>query len=133
MNRMSLRRQFSSFFLVGLIATATHYVTLIGLKQLANWDVIPATLSGYCIGGLVSYVLNRRHTFASDRAHVEAGWRFAMVALVGFFLTWGLMRIFVSLFGDAWYLAAQAVTTALVMFWNFAANRHWTFRPQAAE
>ncbi|WP_298423211.1 GtrA family protein [Rhodoblastus sp.] len=128
---MSIRRQFSSFFIVGLIATGVHYATLIGLKELAHWRVIPATLSGYTIGGFVSYILNRRHTFESDRAHVEAGWRFVAVATVGFFLTWGLMRLFVVNWG-APYLPAQVVTTALVMFWSFLANRHWTFRPQTA-
>ncbi|MCI4677717.1 GtrA family protein [Rhodoblastus acidophilus] len=128
---MSLRRQFSSFFIVGSIATATHYSVLISLKELAHWRVIPATLCGFCLGGLVSYVLNRRHTFASDRAHVEAGWRFFTVSAVGFFLTWGLMRLFVVEW-HAPYLPAQMVTTGLVMFWNFGANRQWTFRPQSA-
>jgi putative flippase GtrA len=126
---MSLRRQFSSYVIVGLIATATQYAVLIGLKELAHWDAVPATLSGYILGGLVSYALNRRHTFASDRAHVEAGWRFATVALVGFFLTWGLMQLFVNNWG-APYLLAQAVTTVIVLCWNFTANRHWTFRTQ---
>jgi putative flippase GtrA len=124
---MSLRRQFSSFVVVGLIATAVHYATLISLKELAHWSVIPATLSGFCLGGGVSYVLNRRHTFASDRAHAEAGWRFFAVSATGFFLTWGLMRLFVVEWG-APYLPAQMATTGLVMFWNFYANRHWTFR-----
>jgi putative flippase GtrA len=128
---MSLRRQFSSFVVVGLIATAAHYSVLISLKELAHWSVIPATLSGFCLGGVVSYVLNRRHTFASDRAHVEAGWRFFTVSAAGFFLTWGLMRLFVVAWG-APYLPAQMVTTGLVMVWNFGANRHWTFRPHVA-
>lgn len=128
---MSLRRQFSSFVLVGMIATAAHYLVLIGLKELANWSVIPATLSGYCVGGAVSYVLIRRHVFDSDRPHTEAGWRFVTVASVGFFLTWGLMRLFVVAWG-APYLPAQVVTTGVVMFWSFAANRYWTFRAHAA-
>jgi putative flippase GtrA len=124
---MSLHRQFSAFFLVGMIATTVHYVALVGLRELAHWPVIPATLSGYCLGGLLSYVLNRRHTFDSDRPHAEAGWRFAAVAAVGFFITWGLMQLFVEHWG-APYLPAQIVTTALVMFWSFGANRFWTFR-----
>lgn len=128
---MSLRRQFSSFVLVGLIATSAHYAALIALKELAHWAVIPATLSGYCLGGAISYVLTRRHVFASDRSHGEAGWRFVAVASVGFFLTWGLMRLFVVAWG-APYLPAQVVTTGMVMFWSFAANRHWTFRAQEA-
>jgi putative flippase GtrA len=124
---MSLRRQFSSFVVVGAIATAAHYAMLIGLREGAGWGVIPSTLSGYCLGGLISYVLNRRHVFDSDRSHAEAGWRFVAVAGVGFCLTWGLMRLFVLHWG-APYLPAQVVTTGMVMFWSFAANRFWTFR-----
>jgi len=126
---MSLHRQLSAFVIVGLIATSVHYAALIALKELALWPVIPATLAGYCCGGVVSYVLNRRHTFDSDRRHAEAGWRFAIVASVGFLLTWGFMRLFVVNW-SAPYLPAQIVTTGLVMFWSFGANRLWTFRAQ---
>ncbi len=125
------RRQFSAFFLVGLIATVVHYSFLVSLKELGHWPVIPSTLSGYCGGGLTSYVLNRRHTFESDRPHAEAGWRFVAVSAVGFFITWGFMRLFVLNWG-APYLAAQVATTGMVMFWSFGAHRLWTFRAQPA-
>jgi putative flippase GtrA len=128
----SLPRQFSAFVLVGLIATTFHYAVLIGLKELAHWPVVPATLAGYLLGGVISYGLNRRQTFDSDRPHAEAGWRFATVATVGFFITWGLMELLVEHWG-APYLPAQVVTTGLVLFWSFGANRFWTFRdPPAA-
>ena len=124
---MSLRRQFSTFFLVGLTATALQYAVLIGLKELAHVPIIPASLVGYLAGGLLNYLLNRRHTFDSDRSHAEAGWRFAAVMCVGFFLTWGFMRLFVVALG-APYLLAQVVTSGLVMVFNFGAHRMWTFR-----
>ena len=139
---MSLHRQFSTFFVVGLICAALHYAVMGGLKELAHWPVIPSTLSGFCVGGVTSYVLNRRHTFASDRPHAEAGWRFVMVTTVGFFLTWLMMSVLMhwattnalaALFGDKFYLVAQAVTTGTVMFWNFGANRMWTFRARPPE
>jgi putative flippase GtrA len=123
---MSLSRQFSAFFLVGLISTTFHYAVLIGLKEMAHWPVIPATLTGYILGGLLNYALNRRHTFDSDRPHAEAGWRFAAVATIGFFVTWGLMRLLVDTWG-APYIPAQIFTSLLVMLWNFVANRLWTF------
>jgi putative flippase GtrA len=128
---MTLRRQFSAFFIVGLVATGFHYAALIGLKELAHVAVIPATLTGYVIGGLVSYVLNRKHTFRSERRHGEAGWRFALVTAVGFCLTWVFMRLFYTTWG-APYLGAQIVTTGIVMFWSFGANRLWTFQPQSS-
>ena len=83
-------------------------------------------LEGFVVGGVVSYLLNRRHTFASDRPHEEAGWRFALVAAGGFGLTYLLMSLFVERLG-APYLPAQLVTTVLIMFVTFFANRAWTF------
>ena len=88
---------------------------------------VPAALTGFCVGGILSYVLNRRHTFGSERPHGEAAWRFALVAGVAFVLTWLFMRLFVETW-HAPYLPAQMVTTVLVMAWTFAANRFWTFR-----
>ena len=125
-----LARQLSAFALVGLLAALAHYGALVALVELAGWRAVPATLVGYVAGGLVSYVLNRSVTFSSDRPHQEAGWRFAVVAGVGFALTFGFMHLFVERFG-APYLPAQLVTTGIVMGWSFLANRLWTFGAQA--
>ncbi|MBL8590988.1 MAG: GtrA family protein [Methylobacteriaceae bacterium] len=123
-----LSRQISAFALVGALAALAHYGALIGLVEAAGWRPVPATLVGYLAGGLVSYVLNRRHTFASDRPHQEAGWRFGVVAGVGFCLTWALMHLFVDRLA-APYLPAQIATTLVVMAWSFLANKLWTFGP----
>lgn len=127
---MSLPRQISVFALVGVVATLLHYGVLVALVEFAHRPPVMAALCGYVVGGIVSYGLNRRHTFASDRPHEEATWRFALVAFVGFCLTYGFMRLFVTRLG-APYLPAQMVTTGIVFFWSFLANRLWTFRPAA--
>ncbi len=96
---MTLPRQLSAYALVGVAASLAHYSALIALVEAARWPAVPATLVGYVIGGVVSYVLNRRHTFDSDRPHEEATWRFALVAFVGFCLTFLLMSFFVDRLG----------------------------------
>jgi putative flippase GtrA len=121
-----LSRQFAVFSGVGVVAAVVHYGLLIGLVEAGGWGPVPATLAGYVAGGVVSYALNRRLTYASDRPHAEATWRFAAVALVGFLLTGLLMHVFTGRLG-APYLPAQLVTTGLVLFWSFVANRAWTF------
>jgi putative flippase GtrA len=121
-----LSRQFAVFSGVGVVAAVVHYGLLIGLVEAGGWGPVPATLAGYVAGGVVSYALNRRLTYASDRPHAEATWRFAAVALVGFLLTGLLMHVFTGRLG-APYLPAQLVTTGLVLFWSFVANRVWTF------
>ena len=70
-----LARQFTAFFGVGLVAAVVHYGLLIGLVEGASLHPVPATLAGYVAGGLVSYVLNRRHTYGSARPHRD--WRFS--------------------------------------------------------
>ncbi|NIX76316.1 GtrA family protein [Microvirga terricola] len=123
---LRLFRQFLAFFGVGLAAAVVHYGLLIGLVEGAGADPIPATLAGYVAGGVASYILNRRHTYGSDRPHREATWRFALVALVGFLLTWLFMHLFVDALGAS-YLPAQVVTTGIVMLWSFLAHKAWTF------
>lgn len=123
----ALLRQLVSFVGVGSITTAIHYAILITLVQIVGVRPVPAALCGASAGAALSYYLNRRHTFASDRPHEEAVWRFAFVAGVAFLLTYLLMRQAV----DGWhipYLIAQLGTTLIVMFWSFLGNRLWTFR-----
>jgi putative flippase GtrA len=122
----SLHRQLSAFVVVGLVAAIAHYGTLFTLVEGMHWRPVPATLVGFVCGGIVSYILNRRHTFVSERPHEEASWRFAIVSSIGFTLTWIIMHILVDRIG-APYLPAQMLTTGLVMFWNFLANKLWTF------
>lgn len=123
---IALLRQFPAFFGVGLIAAIVHYGTLVAGVEGLGLDPVPATLAGYVLGGIVSYLLNRRHTYASDRPHAEAGWRFAVVAAVGFVLTFGFMHLFVTRWGLP-YLPMQVVTTGIVLVWSFLAHRFWTF------
>jgi putative flippase GtrA len=127
----ALSRQISAFFGVGIAAAIVHYGLLVSLVEGYRMEAVRATLVGYVGGGIVSYLLNRRHTYASDRPHREAGWRFALVAFVGFGLTWAFMALFVRVLG-APYLPAQIVTTALVLVWSFVAHKLWTFRDPPA-
>jgi putative flippase GtrA len=122
-----LLRQFSSFFWIGLIVVGVHYAVLIFLVEIAHTAVLPATLVGYTSGGVASYMLNRQHTFKTGRPHEEAGWRFIVVAGIGFGLTTVLMWLFFETLHLP-YLLAQLVTTGCVMVWSFAAHKFWTFR-----
>ena len=121
-----LSRQMAAFVAVGAVAAVVHYGVLIAMVEAGGSDPVAATLTGYVAGGLVSYALNRRLTYASDRPHAQAGWRFALVAAVGFGLTGAFMHVFTRWLG-APYLPAQLATTGIVLFWTFAANKLWTF------
>lgn len=121
-----LSRQIIAFTGVGVVAAIVHYGLLVGLVELGAWRAVQATLVGYIGGGVVSYWLNRALTYRSDRSHAQAGWRFAVVAAVGFCITYGVMYVLVERLGLP-YLPAQIGTTLIVLFWSFVAHRLWTF------
>ena len=81
-------RQFSSFVVVGFIATGVHYALLIGLVEIAGVSAVAAALIGYGAGGTVSYSFNRHHVFRTNLPHHAAVSRFTLVAAVGFGLTY---------------------------------------------
>lgn len=120
-------RQIGAFAVVGGLAAVVHYGLLISLVEGYRLDPVRAALVGYASGGVVSYLLNRRHTYGSERPHSQAVWRFGVVATVGFALTWCVMAVLVRALG-APYLPAQVATTGVVVVWSFLAHKHWTFR-----
>ncbi|MCA3563376.1 MAG: GtrA family protein [Methylocystis sp.] len=121
-----LVQQIIAFTGVGVVAAIIHYGLLLGLVELGGWQPVPATLVGYIGGGLVSYWLNRSLTYASDRPHSEAGWRFAVVAGVGFLITFGVMSGLVGRLGLP-YFPSQIATTLVVLVWSFLAHKYWSF------
>jgi putative flippase GtrA len=121
-----LFQQIIAFTGVGVVAAIVHYGLLLGLVELGGWHPVPATLVGYIGGGLVSYWLNRTHTYASDRPHSEAGWRFALVAGVGFLITFAVMSGLVVRLGLP-YFPSQIATTLVVLVWSFLAHKYWSF------
>ena len=121
-----LARQLAAFGGVGALAFVAHYGTLLLAVEMGRAGPVAGALLGYHAGGLVSYLLNHRYTFASETEHQIAAPRFVVVAATGFVLTGGLMAVLTGPL--TWhYLRAQLVTTLIVMFWSFFANRAWTF------
>ena len=123
---MQFLRQFITFFGVGVAATIIDWSTFFVLGAFFAVPSVYAALIAYCMGGVLSYKFNRSHTFQSDRAHAEAGWRFAMVMVIGFSLT----GLFVWLLAEKLGLQpmiARIISSGIVFFWNYAAHKLWTF------
>lgn len=120
-------KQFMRFLSVGVIATAIHYAVLIALKESGLLSPTSASAVGFVISAVGNYLMNYHFTFRSGRKHTEALPRFASVALAGLALNALTMETLSAKMG-LHYLLAQVVATGLVLVWNFAANRWWTFR-----
>ncbi len=59
------------FLLVGLANSAIGYSVVMGFHYALGASPLVANIWGYLVGGLVSYVLNRKFTFGSRRTHAE--------------------------------------------------------------
>ncbi|TRZ93067.1 MAG: GtrA family protein [Rhodocyclaceae bacterium] len=124
---LELLRQFTRFTGVGFISAAGHYGLLITLVQGMGVEPVRASVAGALLGAWINYVMNYRYTFRSRQRHRESVAKFAVVAAVGLLLNTFFMWLGVDVL-NAYYLLSQVVTTVLVLFWSFGANRYWTFR-----
>jgi putative flippase GtrA len=112
--------------MVGAFGTACHYLVLLGLVQVASLEPTIATALGYSVGAVVNYVLNRRVTFTSDRAHRVAVPRYMVLLLLGFFVNTLTMAMMTEL-AHVHYFLSQIVATGIVLMMNFLLSRIWVF------
>jgi putative flippase GtrA len=75
-----MRRQLLRFLAVGVLNTAVGLGTIFALKAVAGWPDVPANIGGYVLGLMVSFVLNRRWTFAH-----RGDWRGALARFLAVF------------------------------------------------
>lgn len=129
---MRFAAQFTMFSAVGVIAAIGHYGTLIALSEFAAADPVPASLAGFIIGGVISYLLNYRFTFRSTKQHREALTKFLVVATMGFLLN-GLLMWLLTGPVDLHYLVAQLFATGGVLAWTFSCNKLWTFNEKTTK
>lgn len=125
--RRALLVQMAGFASVGAVGATVLFVLLILLVELGDVDAVSASITGYVLGAAISYLLNHRYTFRSDQRHREAVPKFIVIALIGTGLNAALMQVAVHNL-DMHYIVAQAAAIIAVFFWNFLANRFWTFK-----
>jgi len=126
--------RFTRFLTVGALGTLLDFSLLTALKSIGLPTLIANSLS-FTAGLTNNYILNSRWTFMGQ---TQNRWRqfiqFALVSLIGLALNNGIVLALEIPFGllinhPAWgYLPAKVSATGLVVFWNYFANRYWTFK-----
>ena len=79
------------------------------------------------MSALANYALNYHFAFRSAKAHISALHRFTLVAMTGLAINTMLMAVMVETM-ESHYLFSQAISTGIVLFWNFILNLRWSFR-----
>lgn len=127
--------RFARFLTVGAVGTLLDFSILTVLK-LAGLPTLFANSLSFTAGLLNNFTWNRLWTFGDI---VNADWRrqFAQFTLVSFIgltlnnlIVLSLEGILGTLLGQPqWgYLPAKVIATGVVVFWNYFANRTWTFK-----
>jgi putative flippase GtrA len=127
--------RFTRFLTVGAVGTVLDF-SLLTLLKLAGMPTLFANSISF-LGGLTNnFTLNRLWTF-QDIA--QSNWKkqlaqFTVVSLVGLALNNIILLSLEGFLGnilgqpDWGYLPAKVIATGVVVFWNYFANRMWTFK-----
>jgi putative flippase GtrA len=118
----------------GVVSVAATAVDLGLFSVLVALEAVPllvATSVSYLIGLIVSYVLNRRFTFAGRglSSRTDEFVMFSVISLFGLVLNNVAVALVASLFGRQVLLlnAAKVAAAALIWLVKFAAYRRWVF------
>ena len=128
-------QRFSRFLAVGAVGTFLDF-SLLTLLKLAGLPTLFANTFSFTAGLINNFTWNRLWTF-QDAPPTD--WRrqlvqFTAVSLIGLALNNIIVLSLEELLGvmlgqPEWgFLPAKAVATGAVVFWNYFANRKWTFR-----
>lgn len=141
--RMEMRR-FAKFASVGALGFLTHFTIVNVLVQLAGLSETMANPIGFTTAVVQNFFLNRRWTYPESRARDARRQlaQFGIVSVVGLLLNQAVFTLVHWLLEPMWssaisnarlahalsYNSALCVAVGVVLFWNFAANRLWTYR-----
>jgi putative flippase GtrA len=141
-NRKEVKR-FVKFAIVGAAGSITDFAVLNLLIQFAGFHLAVANTCSFVAAVMQNFALNRVWTFPESRGRHASGQlaQFAMVSLVGYGINQLVFLTLHHLWDDYWmahfgadtgftvsYNVAKLFAIGVVLFWNFTANRLWTYR-----
>lgn len=125
-NEVFLKAQFPVFLVVGLLATATHYIVLwVGISTFQLKAVIASSV-GFLFGALLNYLLNYYWTFNASQKHKVAIIRFLCMLFLSGVLNAFILGALISI-GIALWLSQVSATVLLVAL-NYSLSKTWIFR-----
>jgi len=124
-------KQFLKFGIVGVSNLFVDFAVYITLTRGTSYFARHFLLANACSFGVAvtwSYVINRVWTFRNTHyAIVRQYIVFLCINIIALGFNEALLYIFVVYVG-LYDLVAKFVAACMVIFWNFFANRYWTFK-----
>ncbi|GAP64554.1 hypothetical protein ARMA_2977 [Ardenticatena maritima] len=133
-NRREIKR-FIKFAIVGAIGAVVDFSVLNLLVLVAGLSPLVANPFSFTAAVISNFTWNRLWSFPESRSRpvtTQLG-QFFTVNLIGLLLNQAIFTMVLHLLGThiphPWdYNLAKAIAIGLVLFWNFGANRLWTYR-----
>ncbi|MFA5187876.1 MAG: GtrA family protein [Patescibacteria group bacterium] len=122
-------RQFFKFCLVGAINTVIDFSVYLFFNRVLGLYFLYANILAILAAMTFSFFVNKYWTFQNNEKKLHTQYlKFALVNLVYFLLYNSILFGLVEYF-KVFDLAAKIIAIIIGLFWNFFANRRWTFRP----
>jgi putative flippase GtrA len=127
--------RFVKFAVVGAIGAVVDFGILNLMHKAFLWPLLWANTLSVSVAILSNFTWNRLWTFPESRSRRkrEQLLQFALINFIGLginnVIVVGLAAVFSHFIADPWYYnLAKAIAIGVVLFWNFGANRIWTYR-----
>ena len=121
--------------IIGAIATVLDIGTLNIFYRFVHTNIFVATLMGFLAGTVFGYPANNSWTYGrhGQKAHLAGLFKITVVGACGLLFTEIIMYVLTIRMGYN-YNVSKLVAVVIVFFWNFFANRYWTFKaPKVVE
>lgn len=121
-------KQFVKFAIVGTIGTVVDVIILVILREIVGLNVYVANSISFTAAVLNNFTLNSLWTFGDQEKKPRRQIiQFFIVSVIGLALSQMLLFLFHDGLG-LHYLVGKCLSIMIVLFWNFSANRFWTFK-----
>ncbi len=130
-----LDKVFLRYCAVGVLGTAIDLGVFAALVEISGID--PATshltyvfvTAGFTLAVINNFFLNKMWTFGlTERKNTKKQFiKFVITAVIGLLISNAFMYVWISVL-LIWHILAKLMTSAIVLVWNFFANKYWTFR-----
>jgi len=120
-------KQFSRFLTVGVFNTLLGYCVIFACMYLVNMSPEISNLSGYSVGLVASYILNKNYTFNSNQRQKTEVARFLVVFIIGYGLNFAILVTLIHKFGMHEAMS-QILAGIFYVAVSFFMNKYYVFK-----
>lgn len=120
-------KQFTKFCLVGFSNTAIDFLVYLFLTRLFLIYFVLANACSFLLAVTWSFVFNKYWTFRNGEKKIKKQYlQFLFINIFGLILNTLFLYVLVT-YLNFYDILAKIIAVIIILFWNFFANRYWTF------